>query len=131
MRQDCYVAINFDGTCVEHNYPKVGMDIGADPWLRAAVALKAKLILNTSRCGPELGAAIDWFEDHDVKLWDTNNNPEQYKWTKSAKLYAHIYVESTALGAPMNPRTERKKPHMNWDLAGPMLLRRIAGILNQ
>ncbi len=131
MTRDCYVALNFDGTCVEHNYPKVGMDIGADPWLRAAVALGAKLILYTSRCGDEMGEAMDWFEDHKVEVWDVNHNPDQIRFTSSKKLYAHIYVDSEALGAPMLPKTERKRPHMNWEIAGPMLLRRIAGLLNQ
>jgi len=131
MRRDAYVAINFDGACVEANFPRVGMDIGADPWLRAAVALGAKLILDTSRDGDTLEAALDWFKDHKVKLWDVNKNPDQFKFTSSPKLYAHIYVYAEALGAPMVPRTREKRAHINWDLAGPMLLRRIAGLLNQ
>ncbi len=131
MNRDAYVAINFDGTCVENNYPKIGADIGADLWLRAANALGAKLILNTVRCGDELRNALDWFTNHRVGLWAINRNPGQEKFTTSQKLYAHIYVESAAIGAPMVPRTERKRPHLDWSIAGPDLLRRIAGLLNQ
>jgi len=131
VNRDAYVSINFDGTCVEANFPKVGADIGADPWLRAAVALGAKLILDTSRCDEHLEAAIAWFENHEVKLWGVNSNPDQVKWTSSPKLYAHIYVNSDALGVPLVPRTERKRPHLDWGVMGPLLLRRVAGLLNQ
>ena len=30
-----YIAVDFDGTCVTHDYPEVGKDIGAAPVLRA------------------------------------------------------------------------------------------------
>lgn len=44
------IAIDFDGTCVEHEYPEVGPDVpGAAEWLRRFAELGAKLILWTMR----------------------------------------------------------------------------------
>ena len=43
------IAIDFDGTCVTHEYPNVGRDIGAAPVLRKLVENGHKLILWTMR----------------------------------------------------------------------------------
>ena len=45
------IAVDFDGTCVSHEYPKVGKDIGAVPVLKALVEIGHKIILNTMRSG--------------------------------------------------------------------------------
>lgn len=41
------IAVDFDGTCVTHEFPKVGRDIGAVPVLRKLVENGHKLILFT------------------------------------------------------------------------------------
>ena len=130
MMRECYVAIDFDGTCVTNHYPHIGDDIGADPYLQAACALGAKLILLTMRDGDKLEEAVGWFQTHNVPIWMVNRNPES-GWSDSPKVYAHIYVDDSGLMAPMIPADNRKREHMDWDRAGPWLLRRIAGILNQ
>jgi hypothetical protein len=139
MTRECYVAVEFDGTCVTNNYPNVGEDVGADLWLRAAVAMGAKLILHTTRDhdhagqGNEtsLGNAIDWFENHDVALWEIACNPSQKSWSSSPKLHAHIYVDDCGLGIPRKRHGTRERWVVDWSEAGPALLRQIAGILNQ
>ena len=55
------IAVDFDGTCVSHEYPKVGKDIGAVPVLKALVEIGHKIILNTMRSDDELADAIQWF----------------------------------------------------------------------
>jgi hypothetical protein len=131
MKRECYVAIGFDGTCVTHNYPNVGEDVGADLWLRAATGMGAKLILSTMRHGPEINQALDWFTSHDVSLWKVNDNPAQKSWSDSLKLYAHIYVDNAGLGIPLKRHGSRGRWVVDWEIAGPALLRDIAGKLNQ
>lgn len=39
------ICIDFDGTCVTHEYPKIGKDIGAVPVLKRLIETGNKLIL--------------------------------------------------------------------------------------
>ena len=96
-----YIAVDFDGTCVTHEYPNVGRDIGAVPVLKKLVDAGHKLILNTMRSGDELEDAIQWFNDNDIPLFGINENPTQKSWTASPKVYAHIYIDDAALGCPL------------------------------
>lgn len=34
MKKPLIIAVDFDGTCVAHEYPKIGRDVGAVPVLR-------------------------------------------------------------------------------------------------
>jgi hydroxymethylpyrimidine pyrophosphatase-like HAD family hydrolase len=43
------IAIDFDGTCVSHEYPLVGKDIGAIPVLKELMSNGHRLILFTMR----------------------------------------------------------------------------------
>lgn len=43
------IILDFDGTCVTHDYPNVGHDIGAAPVLRKLVAEGHQLVLFTMR----------------------------------------------------------------------------------
>ena len=109
------IAIDFDGTCVTHEYPYVGKEIGAVPVLQELVQKGHKLLLWTMRSNKELEEAEAWFKDHGITLWASNKNPEQ-TWTTSNKQYAHIYIDDTALGCPLkyNPALS-KRPFADWD----------------
>ncbi len=124
-----FVAIDFDGTVVTEQYPDVGKDIGAVPWLQAANQAGADLILLTMRDGPQLDAAVAWFETRSIRLFDVNANTEQAKWTKSRKVYANIYVDDLALGAPLIHEPGRRKPFLDWSVAGPALLGRLDALV--
>lgn len=39
------IAVDFDGTCVTHEFPKIGKDIGAIPVLRKLVEKGHQIIL--------------------------------------------------------------------------------------
>lgn len=54
-----YIAVDFDGTCVTHEYPKVGKDIGAVPVLKKLTNSGHQLILHTMRCNKELEEAVE------------------------------------------------------------------------
>lgn len=131
MKRECYVCVGFDGTCVTHNYPKVGEDVGADLWLRSAVVMGAKLILWTMRYGEKLDEALKWCNNHDVTIWAVNENPTQPEWSDSPKIYGTIYVDDSALGIPLKRHGSRERWVVDWEEAGPELLRKVAGILNQ
>ena len=50
-----YIAVDFDETCVTHEYPNTGRNIGAEIVLKALVECGHKLILHTMRCSPVSG----------------------------------------------------------------------------
>lgn len=115
------IAIDFDGTCVTHEYPLVGQDIGAVPVLKRLTDNGHRLILNTMRSGKELQDAVDWFQFNSIPLYGINENPTQKEWTQSPKVYAHLYIDDAALGCPIiwPLRIDAeiggiKRPHVDW-----------------
>jgi hypothetical protein len=110
-----YIAVDFDGTCVTHEYPRVGRNIGAVPVLKKLVDAGHKLILNTMRSGDELADAIKWFIDNDIPLFGINENPTQKSWTASPKVYANLYIDDAALGCPLTTDSfPFVKPYVDW-----------------
>ena len=95
------IAVDFDGTCVTHDYPNIGKDIGAVPVLKELVENGHKIILYTMRWDKELKEAVQWFESNNIPLFGINENLTQRKWTKSPKIYAHLYIDDAALGIPL------------------------------
>lgn len=109
------IAVDFDGTCVEHDYPDVGLDVeGAVDTLKALVAKGHRLILFTMRSGKKLEAAERWFKERKIGLWASNRNPEQEEWTESTKVYAHLYIDDSALGCPIMFIDGVRRPVVNW-----------------
>lgn len=94
-------AVDFDGTCVTHEYPKIGKEIGAAPVLKALTDKGHKIILNTMRSGDLLDEAVNWFIDHNIPLYGINKNPDQKKWTDSPKVYANFYIDDANFGIPL------------------------------
>lgn len=109
------IAVDFDGTCVEHNYPAIGMDVeGAVEVLRTLNKHGHRIILNTMRSGQRLEAAVRWFRDRKIELWAVNRNPEQEQWTTSPKVYADIYIDDSALGCPIIFLEGVRRPVVDW-----------------
>lgn len=98
------IAIDFDGTCVTHDYPRIGKDIGAVPVLKELVKHGHQLILWTMRSGHTLDEAVEWFKQNEIPLWGINENPQQTesKWSTSPKAYAQLYIDDAALGLPLS-----------------------------
>ena len=78
-----YIAVDFDGTCVTHEYPYIGQDVGAVPVLKELVEQGHNLILYTMRSGKLEKDAVAWFKEHGIPLYAVNSNPTQKKWTDS------------------------------------------------
>lgn len=111
------IAVDFDGTCVTHEYPKVGKDIGAVPVLKKLTNSGHQLILHTMRCNKELEEAVEWFNKNDIPLYGINENPSQKRWTESPKIFAHLYIDDAALGIPMvtyDSNLAPHRPYVNW-----------------
>lgn len=111
------IAVDFDGTCVTHEYPKVGKDIGAEAVLKALVNQGHRLILNTMRSGRQLDDAVKWFTDRNIPLYGVNENPTQKEWTSSPKVYAHLYIDDAAVGVPLITNWE-DRPFVDWPEVG-------------
>lgn len=109
------IAVDFDGTCVTNEFPKVGNNIGAVPVLRELTKLGHKLILWTMRGNTTesfdgtqsqetyLQQALNWANSNEVKFWGVNENPEQTKdqWTDSNQHTAYLIIDDYNLGCPL------------------------------
>ncbi len=110
-----YIAIDFDGTCVTHDYPDVGKDIGAVPVLKALVNRGHKLILYTMRGTDTIKPALDWFSANGILLYGINYNPSQKRWTNSKKVYANLYIDDAGVGIPLLFDEELSdRPFVDW-----------------
>lgn len=127
QRKPIVISVDFDGTCVTHAFPNVGIDIGAENVLRKLVDKGHQLILWTMRSDDFLGDktehnftsgltdAINWFKDRDIPLYGIQRNPTQDNWTTSPKCYAQLYIDDAALGCPLtfNPKLS-DRPFVDW-----------------
>lgn len=120
------LAIDFDGTIVEHKFPRVGDEApGAFRWLKRFQELGALLILYTMRSdgradgSTPLKDAVEFCRKNGVEFWQHNHNPEQATWTRSPKVYAHAYVDDAAVGCPLIPHPIGGTPVVDWETVGP------------
>lgn len=118
------IAIDFDGTCVTHEYPKTGKEIGAIPVLKRLIANNHNLILYTMRSGHELELAKQWFLHNNIKLYGIQYHPTQANWTSSNKCYAHLYIDDAALGAPLIYPEDGARPYINWNEVESLLIKK-------
>jgi len=123
------IVIDFDGTVVTHEFPRVGRDIGADEVLKELVAAGHNLILFTMRSdvtepyskspeiitqsGNYLTDAIKWFEEREIPLYGVQKNPTQHTWTTSPKAYGQIIIDDAALGCPL-VYGDAERPYVCW-----------------
>ena len=108
------IAIDFDGTCVTHEYPYMGRDIGAAPVLRELAERGHNLILFTMRSGNLEKDAVQWFKENGIPLYAVNSNPTQKKWTKSPKVHADLYIDDRTLGVPLIYSETASHPYVDW-----------------
>ena len=115
MIEPKYIAIDFDGTCVAHDYPRIGKDIGAIPVLKRLVDAGHKLLLNTMRSDLKLVDAVNWFNLNGIPLEDIRKHPQQNRWTSSTKCYANLYIDDAALGCPLVYDADiSDRPFVDW-----------------
>lgn len=109
------IAVDFDGTCVTHEYPYMGVEIGAAPVLKELTDNGYRIILYTMRSGKLEKEAVEWFKRNGIPLFAVNSNPEQKKWTKSNKVYADLYIDDNALGCPLKKDPNSTRNYVDWE----------------
>jgi hypothetical protein len=96
------IAVDFDGTIVEHRYPKIGEEL-----LFAFATLKEiqkqghQLILWTYRAGRELEDAVEFCRNNGVEFYAVNESypGEQFDIkTVSRKINADIFIDDRNIG---------------------------------
>lgn len=96
------IAVDFDGTIVEHRYPEIGAPIPfAIETLRQLVLDGHKLILWTVREGALLDEAVQYLIDNDIDLYAVNSNYPNSSWSDkgvSRKITADVYIDDRNLG---------------------------------
>ena len=126
-----YIAVDFDGTIVDHRFPYIGEPVPrAFEYLALFKSMGAKLILWTMRsdgqdCGDVLTQAVEFCRDEGIEFDFVNENPQD--WTTSPKAYAHTYIDDAATGMPLkeNPRAGGR-PYVDWSRVGPIVQAMIA-----
>lgn len=113
-----YIVVDFDGTCVTHDFPRIGFPIGSVPVLKKLVDAGHKLILFTMRSnykGSTLDQAVDWFKNNDIPLFGIQTNPTQSHWTQSPKAYGHLIIDDAAFGCPLKmEKSLSDRPFVDW-----------------
>lgn len=122
--------VDFDGTCVTHDFPRVGREIGAVPVLKELVAVGHRLILFTMRSDKGEGEmylsdAVAWFKRHDIPLFGIQTHPTQSDWTASPKSYANFMIDDSSVCAPLrHDRSLSNRPFIDWDAIRSLLVDR-------
>ena len=94
------IAVDFDGTIVEHEYPKIGRAI---PFaIETLLQLQKEghiLLMWTVRDGDLLQEAVNYCEKKGLKFYAANkNHPDEDVSTASRKLNAEMFIDDRNLG---------------------------------
>jgi hydroxymethylpyrimidine pyrophosphatase-like HAD family hydrolase len=95
------IAIDFDGTIVEHRYPAIGRTRPlAFKVLKALQERNHRLILWTYRSGSKLEEAVEFCRSHGVEFYAVNKNFPEEEWHEddSRKILADLYIDDRNLG---------------------------------
>jgi hypothetical protein len=95
------IAVDFDGTIVEHEYPEIGKEkLFAFLTLKELDKMGARLILWTFRTGKELDDAVEYCRKNGIEFYAVNKNyPEEiFDETVSRKIDADIYIDDKNVG---------------------------------
>lgn len=97
------IAIDFDGTIVENEYPKIGDErMFATDTLKMLIKDRHQLILWTCREGQLLDEAINWCKERGVEFWAINKDFPEEDITKnqqfSRKIKADLFIDDRMVG---------------------------------
>ena len=97
------IAVDFDGTIVEHRYPEIGKEVPfATDTLRMLINDQHRLILWTVREGELLQEAIDWCHERGVDFWAINRDYPEEEAEKnnhfSRKVKADYFIDDRNIG---------------------------------
>lgn len=97
------IAVDFDGTIVEHKYPAIGKEIPfAIDTLKMLINDRHRLILWSVREGQLLDEAVEWCRERGVEFWAVNRDyPEETTDNNqhfSRKLKVDIFIDDRNIG---------------------------------
>ena len=96
------IAVDFDGTIVTHEYPKIGKEIpfAIDTLNRLQKYPDILLILWTVREGAQLDEAVEYCRERGLEFYAVNKNyPEENKeYPEPRKLKADLFIDDRNLG---------------------------------
>jgi hypothetical protein len=102
MEMPLKIAVDFDGTIVEHKYPEIGKEIlFAFDTLRALQKQKHQLILWTYRTGKELQEAVEFCRQNGIEFYAVNKSyPEEEfdEYLSSRKIEADVFIDDRNVG---------------------------------
>lgn len=100
------IAVDFDGTIVEHRYPEIGNEIPfAIDTLRKLIEQRHQIILWTVRRGKLLQEAVDWCKERGIEFYAINKNfPEEQieDGNVYGKINADLFIDDRNLGGLPN-----------------------------
>lgn len=97
------IAVDFDGTIVEHRYPEIGEERPfATETLRMLIKDHHRLILWSVREGKLLQDAVDWCHERGVDFWAVNRDYPEEEENKnnhfSRKIKADYFIDDRNIG---------------------------------
>lgn len=101
FRSSLVVAIDFDGTIVEHRYPFIGRVRPFAFETMEALQMKGhRLILWSHRTGNKLEEAVKFCRSHGIEFYAVNKNFPEEVWDQndSRKILADIYIDNQNVG---------------------------------
>lgn len=126
MENPLKIAVDFDGTIVEHRYPEIGKEIlFAFDTLKALQKQKHLLILWTYRSGKELDEAVEYCRQNGVEFYAVNKSYPEEEFNEnfsSRKIEADIFIDDRNIGGMLgwgeiyqliNPDSQ---PHLEMEL---------------
>ena len=103
MHLEPIIAVDFDGTIAENDYPNVGEELpGAIEGLKELQEAGCQLILWTCRHADNLEVAVDWLAERGVTMDAVNDHsrhdliPGQ---SDKRKVYANLYLDDKSFPA--------------------------------
>jgi hypothetical protein len=111
------IVLDFDGTCVANEYPRIGPEIGATKILKELVDNGHQLVLFTMRSNRRtllssllnyhseydncLTDAVNWFGKRKIPLYGIQKEPNQSTWLDSPKVKGELIIDDSAIGCPL------------------------------
>jgi hypothetical protein len=95
------IAVDFDGTIVEHKYPEIGEELlFAIETLKEFQRRQHLLVLWTFRSGKYLDEAVEYCRNRGLEFYAVNKNyPEEvFDETLSRKINADLYIDDRNFG---------------------------------
>lgn len=98
MEEYYVIAVDFDGTIVEHKFPGIGEERPGAVAALKELQKKHKIIIWTCRCEPHLGPMTEWLKERGFVPDAVNSNTINVPGFAVPKILADIYIDDRNLG---------------------------------